>query len=329
MKYLHPNQYEPSADLSVVSADLDELITDISGEANLQSGAPYHTIVTGMSATAETVFTNAGAGYVFISAFYESGGTGSAFITAYDGSIATENIIARGKSLTNNFSIICCGPCHYQNGLIVQVSTDGSTNCQLAISTIGIKPQAPFNTTVLDDTYINSASPTTNHGSEGVLRVQDVTGPDYKALIKFDLTSIPLGTQVQQASMYLSKQSGSPGVQSGNSVDFPLYAVLLDWAELQATWDDRLTATAWNASGMQSATDYRNQNEWSGSWADQSADEFIQCDITDVVNEWLAGTLDNNGLLMMRTTASGSNSLVFNSSTALNSAVRPYLELIP
>lgn len=139
------------------------------------------------------------------------------------------------------------------------------------------------------DTYIFEGLPSTNYGGSGVLWVGfDGSGNSYHGLVQFDVSSVPVYHQITQATLRLYV-SASDGID----LEIQAWSCGNNWDEMQATWDDRLTATAWDTVGgdflkMPGGTQVVSGDV--GSW--------VEIDVTEIVRSWTEGSLTNSGLLL-------------------------------
>jgi len=142
------------------------------------------------------------------------------------------------------------------------------------------------------DTWLNSDYPDSNNGTLDRGHLQYST-PDCQ-LHRFDLSSIPAGSTVNSATIYFyaATLTGTPSVSC--------YRVLTHWDEMQATWNSRLTGTAWGAPGMLSGTDY---NATAIGSATISAVGWVSFSITSTVQGWVSNTYANEGVMYKLTSA--------------------------
>lgn len=70
---------------------------------------------------------------------------------------------------------------------------------------------------------------------------------------------------------------------------FTVYRLTEAWAEMQVTWNDRLTSTAWSSGG--GTCDFTSGVTVSGTIPlVHPPDYFIDIDVTDIVQDWEDGT---------------------------------------
>lgn len=93
------------------------------------------------------------------------------------------------------------------------------------------------------DTVLYSANPNTAHGSSGWGFMRNNGSPTSVALHQFDTSSIPTNATVNAGSVYIA------GYATGAFVNFPMYQVLRNWVEAEATWNVWSTGNSWTTAG--------------------------------------------------------------------------------
>ncbi len=174
--------------------------------------------------------------------------------------------------------------------------TSTATPTRTATATSSPTPAITYMTlcAVADVTIMQEAS-TLNLGGGPQLRAAYAIGPDSfhnRALVRFDLSLIPLGTTVQSASFeaYLTMSGGT------SPITLDAYRVTGAWGEYSVTWDSQpAVAAAPEASiPVGTLTGYKAWN------------------VTTLVQAWVNGSLPNNGL-QVRGPAAGYYSRSFSS----------------
>jgi len=130
------------------------------------------------------------------------------------------------------------------------------------------------------DTYLSSASPTTPLGSMANLNF----GNNQRAMVRFDLASLPAGATVTSVVLYLNLNTGGTGLVTG------AYKVTADWAEGTATWNNTGGGGTFDALPVTTAT-------YSGALA-----KWVQWSLPPaLIQEWRDGVSPNYGLLLKPT----------------------------
>lgn len=165
-------------------------------------------------------------------------------------------------------------------------------------------PEVTLATGDVDDTYIDSVNTTTNYGSESYLRVgyyQTASSPIGRALIRFSLSSIPVGAYISSAVLWLYLYSEN----SDNNRTMRVYRMKQSWEYDEATWVVYSTGNNWDSGGADGSDDVEDEdigsinlasNETTGEWVSIT---LTASKIQEMLNE---GTFTNNGFLLMMDT---------------------------
>lgn len=148
--------------------------------------------------------------------------------------------------------------------------------------------------------YLGNKTSTNGKTAAGIYVGKNLTAASYvyRGLIKFDLSSIPSNATVSAATLSLYYYAGTDGV--ANTIK--LYRQLKDWSEYYACWTYYKNATAWTTEGGFDSNDCE-QSEI-GSTGEISDVNYGWKNISltaSKVQEWISGTLTNNGLLLKAT----------------------------
>jgi RHS repeat-associated protein len=181
----------------------------------------------------------------------------------------------------------------------------------------GVAPDASVSSGASQDCPLASNSPTTSLCSSTSDTVGwDGTNTD-NSVVQFNVKSaLPADANVlnAQLGMYLSKTSTS------NSVAVSAYALTRSWTTA-ATWNSYDGTHAWTTAGG----DFTSTNTVANPSV-IGAPGWAHWYPTQIVQEWVNGTLANNGLLLADTTQHTTNDMLsFNSSKA--SSEQPYLAI--
>jgi len=171
------------------------------------------------------------------------------------------------------------------------------------------------------DTYLDTYNSNQNYGGSSTINVEGGSTLVYKqrTLLKFDLSSIPSGTIITKATLRLHASGYWTPITDQT---LTVYRVTEDWVEMQATWNDRMTSTAWSpsAGGTWTTTGSVTQTAVSSG--------PISWDVTQIVKAWIESGENNFGFLIKLTDESGTNYWQqFASSTYYDIDSRPVLEI--
>ncbi len=186
------------------------------------------------------------------------------------------------------------------------------------------------NSNVTSDTVVTEENPTHNFGVTAEFGPS--AGPRRHALIRFDVSSLPVTAQVTSATLVLVV-NGCVGcdLRAGNSVRF--FELLEPWSEGTkdgapgtCNWTERLSTAAWTTLGA-----------GPGSSGTTIVAEMFQAALNtqyevplaiDVAQRWVSRPSNNNGLVMYINPAARQNDGVsFKASENVSTSSRPLLRL--
>jgi len=174
------------------------------------------------------------------------------------------------------------------------------------------------------DTYIAVAYPTTNYGTDTYLweGYYDSTEWSARSLLKFDLSSIPSGATVTNATLSLYSLTD----YSSNISTYAVYRQKRAWVESEATWNIYSTGNNWSTAGGFHADDCEQDAIGTREMSASESSGDKSWDLTDSkVQEWISGSFTNNGILIKATTEANANCYGFRSSDYDLTGYRPKL----
>ncbi len=140
----------------------------------------------------------------------------------------------------------------------------------------------------IKDTWIDKTNATTSYGSDTTLKVRPSAGVDQRGLVAFDLSSIPPGSTVLGAALYVT-------ITTGDDYTVEFYPVAQTWSET-VTWDTQPTYTASSAGSFTLTT---------------SACTRVSSFSTSLVTSWVNDPARNYGIYLFP--PSGAGQAVFSS----------------
>ena len=167
------------------------------------------------------------------------------------------------------------------------------------------------------DSYLDRANPGTNYGVATTMVFDPRVATTRRPILQFGLTAIPSGAVIDDAalSLYLS-------VGSANSPIAEVHAVTATWDELQVTWNNRLTATAWTSQGGDFDPHIVDQISVTSTLG------WRTWNVTQLVDLWYRGRLANRGLILAGpTTGPNFDKTFWTSDYAVDPSLRPKLEV--
>lgn len=165
-----------------------------------------------------------------------------------------------------------------------------------------------FKTTDVEDTFLDSATPTTNHNGDTHLYVGELNvGTEViRTIIKFPLDNgtIPAGSTINSATLRLYKLTDF----TDNDRTASVYRMLRSWVENQATWNVYSTGNSWGTAGADNTTTDREATDI-GTRAftnGEAVNEYAEFSLTpSAVQEMISGgSFTNNGFLIKMATES-------------------------
>ncbi|MFC4546942.1 DNRLRE domain-containing protein, partial [Paenactinomyces guangxiensis] len=119
--------------------------------------------------------------------------------------------------------------------------------------TIVIQPTPGEDAQDSQDTMITSSSPNSNFNESWKMSVGSDPAQTSRALVKFDLSGIEAGTQIDSArvELYYDQQfcNGCASGNTDNQVSFSLHRVLQDWDPKTVTWNQAKEGVPWESPG--------------------------------------------------------------------------------
>jgi hypothetical protein len=94
----------------------------------------------------------------------------------------------------------------------------------------------------IQDTWVDKTNATTSYGNDPTLKVRPSAGVDQRGLVAFDISSIPPGSTVLGAALYVT-------VSTGDNYTVQFYPVTQPWVET-VTWDTQPTYNATSAGSF-------------------------------------------------------------------------------
>ncbi len=161
------------------------------------------------------------------------------------------------------------------------------------------------------DTYLYDVSPGTVRGGE-LTFIQDVnTGDDRTSLLKFDLAPIPTGSTITSATLAFNVDTEGQG--------FAMYRMLQAWDEATISF----TSNGGHFAADNSDAESTINASWPGN--DGYTGPITVTVPPSTIQDWIDGTLPNNGWLMLATHPDDGQQL--SSRESASQAIRPKLTI--
>jgi len=121
-----------------------------------------------------------------------------------------------------------------------------------------------------------------------------------KALLRFDVASIPASATVDEATLRVYQM----GRSNGNSLTLAAHRVLPDWVDSQANRIQRKTGVNWSVAGMGSGSDYAVEADGSAALA-SAGGAWVELNVSDMAQDWVTDAANNHGLVLLQAAAGG------------------------
>jgi hypothetical protein len=147
-----------------------------------------------------------------------------------------------------------------------------------------IDPTAAAGNLPSDDTYLDATKPDNIFGATNRLYVRANNSADYRALLRYDLSAIPANADITGAKLYLT------GNNTASDQVIYVYRVTAPWSEGTTTWQ------SWTNPGG----DFDSSLAYA-LFVPTQANCALEIDLTDLVQQWVDGSLPNYGVLLYAT----------------------------
>lgn len=159
---------------------------------------------------------------------------------------------------------------------------------------------APFQQGVAQYAGANATCLSYSSGNNNCAQFSIGANDGLKSLLRFDLSSIPAGKTVDEATLRLYYT----GRSNSNSLTLGANRLLVPWVDSQANWTQRMTGVNWNVAGLGSGSDF---------WAIASdavvvtgtGGSWVELDLTEAVQTWVDDSSVNYGVLLRQASAAG------------------------
>lgn len=159
---------------------------------------------------------------------------------------------------------------------------------------------APFQQGVAQYAGANATCLSYSSGNNNCAQFSIGANDGLKSLLRFDLSSIPAGKTVDEATLRLYYT----GRSNSNSLTLGANRLLVPWVDSQANWTQRMAGVNWNVAGLGSGADFAATASdtavvtgTGGSW--------VELDLTDAVQTWVDDSSVNYGVLLGQASAAG------------------------
>lgn len=168
------------------------------------------------------------------------------------------------------------------------------------------------------DADIRFDAKTTNTGNNTTVLIDG--SPDYSALMKWDLTSIPAGKTVTNVTLTFNVTDISANV-------YELYALRRAWTETAATWNQATSTVNWGTAGASNTTSDRETAILGTLSASATGSKTITLTAAGIakVQAWINTPSSNNGFIIQD--YANSDGIDLSSSEATTVTQRPIITI--
>ena len=232
---------------------------------------------------------------------------------------------ATGSGVTTTHTYTAAGT---YTVVLTVTDNDGATDTETEVITVtdpsvlaivfqdGVTPTNAYEGT--RDTKIKSDAQDMNFGSNTRLEVDG--SPDYAALLKWDLSSLPTGSTVLSAEVTIEVVNASPD-------SYEIYEMKQDWIEEEATWKQYRNGGLWQMEGASGEQDRGTDVVGMAEGASTGALTFSLSETgVALVEAWINNPSVNRGLILQDYT-DASNGIDFRSREINMPSHRPRLAL--
>jgi hypothetical protein len=278
-----------------------------------------------LSATPALMYSTVAPGYLSLTAFLDAAASGGA-IDIYLGPDDTypkymSCSLSGGECKTPIPTMI-----YSKDGWSVYGTGDGTNYIHFGYSFYNAYGAASSEINSNVDNWLRAQAPTLNQNGDVYLdQSAQSTNTRSRPVIKFDLTSLSGVSRCSSAIMQLTVYT--IGTDPLTFQSLLVTALLSSWSENSSCWNNRSTGVPWDVAGAVGGADARSTPAWSGDIT-VTDEQKVGFDLTDLVNEWLSGSLVNNGIVMHSSYINSAQDLRWHSRDGLTASKRPKLNIV-
>ena len=154
------------------------------------------------------------------------------------------------------------------------------------------------------DSYIDENKPNDKMGDDDQLRLNPETGRSLRILISFDLSAIPGDAFVEEAVLRMYELPGG----RGGDIEFGIHSLDRWFDENEVTWNRYDSTNLWTVPGG----DF-NSTAYSICTVNNTIG-WHAFDVSKIVERWIRGDLQNEGMILVPEGAGGDDTKIFQSS---------------
>lgn len=141
------------------------------------------------------------------------------------------------------------------------------------------------------DAWIDATQPTTNYGNQAQIEVRG--SGQANLLIRFDLTTLPSGIDIQRATLQLDVEERS----SANPLHVEAYRLRRSWSQDDVTWLQAAGGTPWSGPGASDTVHDRSPFPVDVTVLEHVGTRY-QWNVTGATQDWQTLSTENHGLIL-------------------------------
>ena len=186
--------------------------------------------------------------------------------------------------------------------------------------TVTSSAQTIIQLTPVADTYLDASNSTTNYGTTTFFSIEGENTRLKRALLKFDLSTLPSNATIVSASLVLQKVGTDVTANDVSVYRMGTTTPAQNWTETGASWDKYTGSSSWTVSGANSdifATPYATTSV--------SANGSYSWTVTSLVNDWVNNSIANNGIMLRANPEQSGNQPLFDFNSKQAASNQPVL----
>lgn len=146
-----------------------------------------------------------------------------------------------------------------------------------------VAPSYSTTLSAVKDAFVDEGFPSANYGTFHELSVGLSSGSERRALIQFDLSTLPANARITSATLHLeSVVNAARDPSQDPTLTIWVDSANISWSETSVNWTTRPLST-YRGDPPTHVPSGAGEHSW---------------DVTHIVNEWVLGVLNNNGFML-------------------------------
>lgn len=180
-----------------------------------------------------------------------------------------------------------------------------------------------FTATSSKDNWSTPHAADTNYSTQTYVYIISYTGYTRRAYFAFDISSLPAGATISDATLSLYWYFTTAGTPTGRQIDV-FKITRNDWVEAQQTWNNYKSGSAWTTPGG----DYVTTNPVGATTTIPANFGWINWDIKAITEDAVTNTVDVNVVAKMNIENEGDHEImIYSKEYTTDTTKRPYIEI--